>query len=122
MPTLDEFIRREVASRGWTYAELARRTRLPRSSVHKLATHRLRRTPEPRTLEALARGLDVPVAEIQARAAESLGFALTIENGPGPDASVITASIERLSAEDRRHVLALVASLLGADHGEKPTA
>jgi transcriptional regulator with XRE-family HTH domain len=112
MSTLDEFLRTEVSRRDWSYAELARRSGLPRSTVHKLATQSLRRTPEHRTLSLLAHGLGASEAQVQAMAAESLGYTLVRAARADPQISVIAASLERLSPEDRRHVEALVTSLL----------
>lgn len=122
MATLDEFLRHQVAVRRWTYAELARRSGLPRSTVHKLATTRLRRAPEPHTLERLAIGLGLPFEQLQALAAESLGFTLTHESRTDPEISLITASLERLSPEDRQHVLALVSSLLAQERNRPRSA
>jgi len=48
---------------------------LPRSTVYTLATTRnLVRPPRPATIDALAKGLDVPVSVVRAAAAESTGL------------------------------------------------
>src|ERR1700722_17748510 len=52
--------------RGWSYGVVARRGGLPRSTVYTLATTRnLPRPPRPATIDALARGLDVPVSVVR---------------------------------------------------------
>ena len=54
---------------------MARRGGLPRSTVYTLAmTRNLVRPPRPATIDALAKGLDVPVSVVRAAAAESTGL------------------------------------------------
>ena len=61
--------------RGWSYGDVARRGGLPVPPLYTLATTpNLGRPPRPATLEALAKGLDVPVAVVRAAAAESTGM------------------------------------------------
>ena len=115
---LQRLIRERLAERGWSYGEVARRGRLPRSTVYALATTRnLARPPRPATIDALARGLDVPVSAIRAAAAESTGLHYYGEppaRGRDPDdreRELLIASIDELTPEDRRHVAALVESL-----------
>ena len=72
---LQRLIRQRLGERGWSYGEVARRGSLPRSTVYTLATTRnLTRPPRPDTIDALATGLDVPVAVVRAAAAESAGL------------------------------------------------
>jgi transcriptional regulator with XRE-family HTH domain len=117
---LQRLIAGRLRERGWSYGEVARRGGLPRSTVYTLATTRnLVRPPRPATIDALAKGLDVPVSAVRAAAAESTG--LHYYEGPPPGAGLgeagdserelLIASIDELSAEDRRHVAALVESL-----------
>jgi transcriptional regulator with XRE-family HTH domain len=111
-------IRRRLAERGWSYGEVARRGGLPRSTVYTLATTRnLARPPRPATIDALARGLDVPVSALRAAAAESTGLHYYDEGPAGQEhkadqeRELLIASIDELTPEDRRHVAALVESL-----------
>ena len=114
---LQRLIRQRLDERGWSYGEVARRGGLPRSTVYTLATTRnLARPPRPATIEALARGLDVPVSSVRA-AAESTGLHY-YEEGPAgqehkadQERELLIASIDELTPEDRRHVAALVESL-----------
>ena len=115
---LQRLIRHRLGERGWSYGEVARRGSLPRSTVYTLATTRnLTRPPRPDTIDALAKGLDVPVAVVRAAAAASSGLhyydqAPAGRERPGdPDRELLIASIDELTPEDRRHVAALVESL-----------
>ncbi|MFI9721104.1 helix-turn-helix domain-containing protein [Streptomyces sp. NPDC052396] len=115
---LQQLMRQRLDRQGWSYGEVARRGGIPRSTVHHLATSdRLVRMPQPATLEGLARGLELPLDRVRQAAAEACGIHLyTAPQQPDaqPDLEVdlLIASVQRLSAEDRRHVAALVESLL----------
>ena len=118
MSPLGDLVRDRLHDRGWSYAELARRSGLPRSTVHYLATReQLRRVPEPAVLEALARGLELPVDRLRRAAAATAGITVYEETSRDPDVSVLIASVEQLTPEDRRHVTALVESLLRRAEG-----
>src|SRR5215470_11085500 len=85
---LQRLIQQRLRERGWSYGEVSRRGGLPRSTVYTLATTRnLVRPPRPATIDALARGLDVPVSAVRAAAAESTGLHYYDEAPTGrPDA------------------------------------
>ncbi len=125
---LQGLIQERLRERGWSYGEVARRGGLPRSTVYTLATTRnLVRPPRPATIDALARGLEVPVSAVRAAAAESTGLHYYDEAGGGEageetedarrrvvsdrERDLLIASIDELSPEDRQHVAALVESL-----------
>jgi transcriptional regulator with XRE-family HTH domain len=115
---LQRLIQQRLRERGWSYGEVARRGGMPRSTVYTLATTRnLGRPPRPATIDALAKGLDVPVSAVRAAAAESTGLYYYDESPAGPDnpgdreRELLIASIDELTPEDRRHVAALVESL-----------
>jgi transcriptional regulator with XRE-family HTH domain len=115
---LQRLIQERLRERGWSYGEVARRGGLPRSTVYTLATTRnLVRPPRPATIDALAKGLEVPVSAVRAAAAESTGLHYYDEAPAGPEDSrdrerqLLIASIDELTPEDRRHVAALVESL-----------
>ena len=119
---LQRLMRERLDREGWSYGEVARRGGVPRSTVHHLATsERLVRMPQPTTLEGLARGLELPLDAVRRAAAESCGIHL-YPAGPDPaggaapadpEVDVLIASLHQLSVDDRRHVAALVESLLG---------
>jgi transcriptional regulator with XRE-family HTH domain len=115
---LQRLIQQRLRGRSWSYGEVARRGGLPRSTVYTLATTRnLTRPPRPATIDALAKGLDVPVSAVRAAAAESTGLHYYDQVPAGqehPDdqeRELLIASIDELTPGDRRHVAALVESL-----------
>jgi transcriptional regulator with XRE-family HTH domain len=115
---LQRLIYQRLRERRWSYGEVARRGGLPRSTVYTLATTRnLARPPRPATIDALAKGLDVPVSVVRAAAAESTGLHYYDDVAAGPqhtpdrERELLIASIDELTPEDRRHVAALVESL-----------
>lgn len=115
---LQELVRERLERQGWSYGDVARRGGIPRSTVHHLATvERLLRMPQPATLEGLARGLELPLDSVRRAAAESCGIHV-YESAPDPDTGALIASLQQLSAQDRRHVAALVESLL--ERGTQP--
>jgi|SRR5215472_1075069 transcriptional regulator with XRE-family HTH domain len=101
-----------MTERGWSYSDVATRGALPRSTVHKLATSRITRAPSPATVDHLAAGLELDVALVRAAVAESLGLTVYDESSADADLTVLIASVEQLTGEERRHVSALIASLL----------
>ena len=115
---LQRLIQQRLRERGWSYGEVAKRGGLPRSTVYTLATTRnLTRPPRPATIDALAKGLDVPVSAVRAAAAESTGLHYYDEGPAGQEhpgdreRELLIASIDELTPEERRHVAALVESL-----------
>ena len=115
MNALQELIRTRMAELNRSYGEIARRGGLPRSTVYHLAAnHRPVRVPNPRTLERLAVGLDVPEHVVRAAAASAAGFVLDEQSADDPEIEVLIASLAKLSPQDRRHVSALVRSLIDA--------
>ncbi len=99
-----------------SYGDVARLGGLPRSTVHHLATNDrpVRRMPGPATLQGLAAGLDLSIEVVRAAAASAAGFVIDREQVGDPEIEILVASLARLSPEDRRHVAALVRSLLSA--------
>ena len=124
---LQRLIQQRLREQGWSYGRVARRGQLPRSTVYTLAmTRNLTRPPRPATIDALAKGLDVPVSAVRAAAAESTGLHY-YDNAPAgqehPDdqeRELLIASIDELTPEDRRHVAALVESLRNRAAPEPP--
>ena len=118
MNPLQRLIQQRLSERAWSYGEVARRGGLPRSTVYTLATTRnLARPPRPATIDALAKGLDVPVSAVRAAAAESTGLHY-YDDGPSErkdpadrERELLIASIDELTPEDLRHVAALVESM-----------
>jgi hypothetical protein len=110
---LQRLIRDRMRELHYSYGDVARLGKLPRSTVHHLATHsRSGRLPNPATLERLAAGLDLPLPVVQGAAAVAAGFILDSQVSDDPEIDVLVASLVRLSPADRRHVAALVRSML----------
>ncbi|WP_316743252.1 helix-turn-helix transcriptional regulator [Streptomyces sp. MK7] len=120
---LQQLIRERLDRKGWSYGDVARRGGVPRSTVHHLATaDRVVRMPQPATLEGLSKGLELPLDTVRRAAAEACGIHVYGPSAPGadgeaprpadPEVDLLIASVQKLSADDRRHVAALVESLL----------
>src|ERR1700749_3703610 len=119
---LQRLIQQRLKEATLSYGDGARRGGLPRSTVYTLATTRnLVRPPRPATIDALAKGLDVPVSVVRTAAAESTGLHYYDETPAGQrepgdqERELLIASIDELSPDDRRHVAALVESLRNRD-------
>lgn len=128
MNPLQELIRRRMAEREWSYADVARRGALPRSTVHHLARNeRPARPPHPQTLTRLAQGLELPAAQVRAAAARAAGYeaaeyevatayepsgygTAAFANGAGSADAAGTARSARYDADDLE-VRSLVAAL-----------
>ncbi|MFJ4784680.1 helix-turn-helix transcriptional regulator [Streptomyces sp. NPDC088794] len=121
---LQQLIRERLDRRGWSYGDVARRGGVPRSTVHHLATtERVVRMPQSATLEGLSKGLELPLDTVRRAAAEACGIHVygppagsdatgTAAGSADPEVDLLIASVQQLSADDRRHVAALVESLL----------
>ena len=113
MDALQRLIHERMRELRYSYGDVARLGKLPRSTVHHLATHgRSGRLPNPATLEHLAAGLDLPLSVVRAAAASAAGFVLDSQASEDPEIDVLVASLVQLSPADRRHVAALVRSML----------
>jgi hypothetical protein len=113
MDALQRLIRERMRELHYSYGDVARLGKLPRSTVHHLATHgRSGRLPNPATLEHLAAGLGLPLSVVRAAAASAAGFVLDSQASEDPEIDVLVASLVQLSPADRRHVAALVRSML----------
>jgi transcriptional regulator with XRE-family HTH domain len=113
MNALQQLIRRRMTEQRWSYSEIARRGGLPRSTVHHLATaEHMARPPLPTTIEKLAKGLDLPPEAVRAAAATAAGFPVWQEPVADPEIEVMVAGLNKLSPDERRHVQALIQSLL----------
>lgn len=129
---LQQLIRERLDRKGWSYGDVARRGGVPRSTVHHLATtDRVVRMPQAGTLEGLAKGLELPLDTVRRAAAEACGIHVygtppdqdaggTAARATDPEVDLLIASVQQLSAEDRRHVAALVESLLGRSAQPSP--
>ncbi|TMR88160.1 helix-turn-helix transcriptional regulator [Nonomuraea basaltis] len=121
MNALQRLIRTRMTELNRSFSEVARRGGLPRSTVHHLAANsRPSRLPNPMTLERLSVGLEVPLDIVRSAAAEATGISMSHQTLDDPEIEVLVASLSRLTPQDRRHVAALVRSLLTADELDRP--
>ncbi|MEU7056932.1 helix-turn-helix domain-containing protein [Streptomyces sp. NPDC046197] len=128
---LQQLIRERLDHKGWSYGDVARRGDIPRSTVYHLATaERVVRMPQPATLEGLSKGLELSLDTVRRAAAEACGIHVygpasdpaadgVVLRSADPEVDVLIASVQKLSADDRRHVAALVESLLDRSSREK---
>jgi transcriptional regulator with XRE-family HTH domain len=113
MNALQQLIKRQMTENRWSYGDIARRGGLPRSTVHNLATLvQMTRPPQPATLERLAKGLELPLDTVRQAAALAAGLEVWREPMADPEIEVMVASLSRLTPDERRHVQALIRSLL----------
>ena len=116
MNPLQILIRSRMAEQHWTFADVARRGALPRSTVHHLATNEQpSRPPHPQTLTRLAAGLDLPAERVRAAAAQATAHTV-LTMAKDPEIEFLLTAVGRLSREDRRHLAAMVHTML-ADSG-----
>jgi hypothetical protein len=81
--------------------------------VHNLATtEKLTRPPLPLTMERLAKGLDIALDTVRGAAAAAAGLHVWQEPVSDPEIEVMIAGLAKLSPDERRHVQALIRSLL----------
>src|SRR5260370_40532434 len=117
MNALQQLIRPRMTEWNRSYREIARRGGLPRSTVHHLASNqRPVRVPNPRTLERLAVGLEVPEHVVRAAAAAAPGFVLDQQAADDPAVAGPAAPLAQLGPEERRHVSAPLPSRPTAGH------
>lgn len=116
--SLQILIRERRRSEGLSYSDIATRGGLSRSTVYYLASaDQLHRSPSAATLGKLARGLGLPVDIVRRAVAEAVGLHIHAEpeSERDPSLDVLIVGLEKLSSQQRRHVAALVRSLLADD-------
>lgn len=109
----------------WSFGDISRNAgdhpvegtpRLPVSTIQRLATYPISRSPNLKTVQALAAGLRVPVTAVQAAIGETLGFREAAPGGRG--FSLAHALAERIDAltddEERGLILAATDRLIAA--------
>lgn len=107
--TLQDLIRARIDERGWTYADLARRSgdQLSRGRWQQISTgNRLRAFPEPASLEAIAAALEVDVTTVLLATARSVGLDARMS---GPElAHLLPAGTDLISDQMRDAILTLI--------------
>lgn len=116
VPTLAELIADRKHDRGLSYGELAALTDdvISRQRFQQLGTStRLKEFPEPSTLAAIAKALNVDAALVVLATARSIG--LDVQTGTESDlAMLLPASARRLTIDQRNALLAVVNSIVSA--------
>lgn len=110
--TLQSLILDRKAEKGWAYADIAKRGKMSRATVYKLATQQLDGLPRQATISALARGLGLPVQVVRDAAIRSAQMSTYTEDMSDFEKVLIGHSRE-LTEEQRRQVLRLVEAMLG---------
>lgn len=99
------------AERRLSYADIAKKGGLPKSTVHKLATTvSWTFPPSTVTLDRLARGLELPSATVRKAASEAVGLTAHVIVDPSLD--TLVGSIEMLTEDQRAQVSALVDAMM----------
>lgn len=99
-----------MQEKGWSGREVARRSNLPYATVQKIMWSQGTKTPRAETLEALARGLGVPLTMLLDAAAADTGLRAMPETD---DADiVITMRAMRELPHDRRTEIAALANAM----------
>ncbi|MGK9270454.1 hypothetical protein KXR83_05565 [Williamsia muralis] len=123
MPTLDELIGERKRLRGFSYADLENRADavISRQRWQQLGTGvRVKEFPEPATITAMAKALDVDVAEVVLAAARSIG--LDVKRGAQSDlAARLPSTADRLNEVQRDAIVTLVRSITEATNGMETT-
>jgi len=119
MNPLQALIRTRMAEQHWSFADIARRGALPRSTVHHLATNEQpSRPPHPQTLTRLAAGLDLPADRVRAAAAQATAHTV-LTMTKDPEIEFLVSAVVRLSREDRRYIAGMVRTMLARDSADE---
>ncbi|MEV4642786.1 hypothetical protein AB0J80_36140 [Actinoplanes sp. NPDC049548] len=100
---------------GETYRTIAARAQMAPATVHALANNPIKVPPKLATLEKLAVGLQLDLAEVQRAAQKAAGFYVYEEQTPDSDVQILIGNYRQLTPAERAEVAALVESLL-QDH------
>lgn len=100
--------------KDWTYADIAQRGKMSKATVYKLATTELDGLPRRTTLDALARGLGLPVRVVRDAAVKSARMTTYAEDMNEWEQVIIGHSRE-LTEEQRHQVMRLVEAMLGEE-------
>lgn len=109
---LQQLIAERRAEKGWSYADIARRGRMSRSTVYKLASQDLDGMPRKATVESLARGLGLPVRVVRDAAVKAARMGTFTEDLTDWEQVVVGHSRE-LTPEQRHQVMRLIEAMLG---------
>ena len=109
---LQQLILDRKAEKGWTFADIGKRGGMSKATVYKLASKELDGLPRRTTIEALAKGLGLPVRVVRDAAIKSARMT-TFTEDMNEWEQVIVGHSRELSEDQRRQVMALVEAMLG---------
>ena len=100
--TFGEWLDRELAERGWSQSEAARRGRISASTVQQVVAGTTR--PGVKLCQAIARAFDLPVEEVMRKA----GLLPTVTANDRQASAELCKKIDKLSESDRQIILSMV--------------
>lgn len=91
---------------GENYSSIARRGNMSRSTVHSLATvEKRRQTPNPQTIESLARGMSMSVSNVRKAAGDAAGYKVDVPAElDSEEGRLIVAAFQDLDDERKREL------------------
>lgn len=102
----------QVASeRGWSLREIARRSGLPPATVQKASNPDSPSVPRRETLEALARGLNVPTTMLLTAAIDDYGVTPAVDPDD-PSVSLVVHAMQELTPQRRAELASLARAML----------
>lgn len=111
---LQRLIAERRAEKGWSYADLAKRGSMSRSTIYKLATQELDGMPRSTTIDSLARGLGLPTRVVRDAAVQAARMGTYTEDLTDWE-QVIVGHSRELTDDQRRQVMRLVEAMLGEE-------
>lgn len=112
MTALQQLIHDRRVEKGWTYADIATRGKMSKATVYKLASQDIDGLPRRSTIEALARGLGLPVRVVRDAAIKGARMGTFTEDLSDWE-QIIVGHSRDLTDEQRRQVMRLVEAMLG---------
>lgn len=113
--SLATLIRDRMNEKGWSTYDVERRGGPPARTVgHLISVQEQKRAlPRMATIQALAKGLDLPLARVQQAALGSIKYGIT-DFTPTEDIGMVVAAMRDLSASQQRHVADVVLRMVEA--------
>lgn len=114
---LAALIQQIADEKGWSGREVARRCELPYATVQKIMWNEGTKTPRTETLEALAKGLGVPLTMLMDAAAADTGLR-PMSVPDDADIAITLRAMNELPADRRREIAALARAMLATYRGD----
>jgi len=114
---LAELILNRCAEKGWSLAEVSVRAGYSRNYLDTLTKRDVKR-PSAKVIEALARALELPVAQVQSAASRSAGYRIQELAMDDPDLRTIIATAQELTPKGRRQLARIAEVILNETRDE----